>query len=170
MRKPIVSFESSYSPAPPIVKADRKKRFDEKHPRKFPVTKEDERVLKNLYLSKREEWEVDSLTEFLTMMLRFGLRKPPHLLYEVDYKDTGIYKTVKPNRIEKELLSGINGLSIEWGISERQAIHRIVMNVLTYIQQGGEINHEKLQQIKPAARKNKRLKKLFKYSLSAYIT
>lgn len=135
-------------PKVPVVQT-RKTRFDKISPRKFPVTKEEERMLRTLYLLHKVDLKANSITEFLTMMLRFGLRNPDILKHDFEYKDTKIYKTVKPNQVELEQVSGLNGWMIIWGVSERKALHHIVFSVYQYVQGGGRLRYEEVQPIKP---------------------
>lgn len=127
----------------------RQTRFDKLSPRKFPVTKEEERMLRTLYLLHKVELKANSITEFLTMMIRFGLRHPDILKHDFEYTDTKLYKTVKPNQVELEKVSGIKGWMIDWGVSERKALHHIVFSVCQYIQGGGRLGYEEVQPIKP---------------------
>lgn len=126
-----------------------KTRFDKTSPRKFPVSELENKELRRLYLFLKDELKASSLTDFLTMILRFGLRHPELLKSNFHYENTGIYKTVKPNQIEKELLSGRSGFAIEWGMSERRALYQIIFSVLRYVKQGGKLEIEEVQPFRP---------------------
>jgi len=138
-----------YSSSEAQVVQKRQTRFDKLSPRKFPVTKEEERMLRTLFLLHKAELKATSITEFLTMMLRFGLRNPNILKNDFDYSDTKVYKTVKPNQVELEEISGINGWKIIWGISERKALFHIIFSVYQYVQNGGKLRYEEVQPIRP---------------------
>jgi hypothetical protein len=127
--------------------SDRKTRFDKSAPMKFPVTEDENRQFRRLYQSLKKELEAESITQFFTMLVRFGLRHPEMLAKFSTYKNTETHKTVKPNQIEKELLTN---LSIEWNVSERKTLHGIVFSVLEYIEKGGHLTHEKVQPFRPS--------------------
>ncbi|MFP3471459.1 hypothetical protein R0J90_15570, partial [Micrococcus sp. SIMBA_144] len=76
----------------------------------------------------------------------FGLRHPEILGPSDSYQNTDIKKTVKPNQIEKEM---IEDLAIAWNSSERKALHGVIFSVLNYLDQGGELNIEKVQPFRP---------------------
>lgn len=137
-------------PATPKPRKPHQQRWDKTHGMKFPINEEQERQLRILY--KRHLYQAKSITVFVTMMLRYGLRNPS-VIREQDYKDTGIYKTAKPNQIEYSLIGGERGYAIEWGLSERKALHRIVISVLSYMEAGGRIDHESIQPLKPSQQK-----------------
>lgn len=126
---------------------DRKTRFDKTAPMKFPVTDDENRQFRRLYRRFKDELHAASITEFFTMIVRFGLRHPEMLSFSDSYKDTGTHKTVKPNQIEKELLVD---LSIEWNVSERKTLHGVMFSVLRYIEKGGHLTHEKVQPFRPS--------------------
>lgn len=128
---------------------ERKIRFDKTHTMRFPVTEEQEKSLRRAYILYKSQFNNESITSFITSLLRFGLRHQ-ELHKEIDYKDTKKYKTVKPNQIEYEMISGVHGLAIEWGLSERQALHRIVISVLIFLNEGGKLTDEEVQQIRPS--------------------
>ncbi|NCT40015.1 hypothetical protein GTW56_30345 [Bacillus sp. EB93] len=113
---------------------DRKTRFDKSAPMKFPVTEDENRQFRRLYQSLKNELQAESITQFFTMLVRFGLRHPEILGKPSTYKNTETHKTVKPNQIEKGLLTS---LSIEWNVSERKTLHGVVFSVLRYIEKGG---------------------------------
>lgn len=143
------SNANNYSSQKVQAAEKRQTRFDKLSPRKFPVTKEEERMLRTLYLLYKVELKANSITEFLTMMLRFGLRHPDILKNDFDYSDTKIYKTVKPNQVELEKVSGLNGWKIDWGVSERKALYHIIFSVYQYVQNGGRLGYEEVQPIRP---------------------
>jgi len=87
---------------------DRKTRFDKSAPMKFPVTDDENRQFRRLYQSLKNELEAKSITDFFTMIVRFGLRHPEMLKKSSTYKNTETHKTVKPNQIEKELLTNLS--------------------------------------------------------------
>jgi hypothetical protein len=126
--------------------SDRKTRFDKTAPMKFPVTDDENRKFRRLYQSLKDELKAESITQFLTMIVRFGLRHPEMLRKPSIYKNTETHKTVKPNQIEKELLTD---LSIEWNISERKTLHGVVFSVLGYIEKGGDLSRAKVQPFRP---------------------
>lgn len=126
---------------------ERKTRFDKAAPMKFPVTDDENRQFRRLYQSLKNELQADSITQFFTMIVRFGLRHPEMLQISSTYKNTDTHKTVKPNQIEKELL---NSLSIEWNVSERKTLHGVVFSVLRYIKKGGHLTVEKIQPFRPS--------------------
>jgi hypothetical protein len=146
--KPLAPIFIDESPAStrPTNKTTRKTRYDKLAPRKFPVTEEENKTLRRLYKRLRGELHANSITEFLTMLLRFGLSKPEMLHTFDSYKVTGIFKTIKPNQLEKDVLED---LAIDWSSSERKAIHGIIFSVLEYIEKGGHIKHEEVQSFKP---------------------
>lgn len=163
-RKPIVPFslqeEKDYKPfiQEAVQPKERKIRFDKLHPRKFAVTYEQNRVLTNLFLANKQKWKAKSITEFLTMLLRIGLRRPDLVNKDILYvTKTPFYKTVKPNTYEKEILSGIDGLSIKFALfNERATIHRCILNIVDYIQRGGIVRYEEIQPLKPPSGSFKR--------------
>ncbi|MDT9027473.1 hypothetical protein [Rossellomorea yichunensis] len=124
----------------------RKTRFDKSAPMKFPVTDDENRQFRRLYQSLKNELSAESITQFFTMLVRFGLRHPEMLGKSSTYRNTETHKTVKPNQVEKELLTN---LSIEWNVSERKALHGVVFSVLSYIEKGGHVTREKVQPFRP---------------------
>lgn len=163
-RKPIIPFGQQETPLPQaahtsaITPKDRKTRIDKKHPRKFAVTYEQNRVLTNMFLANKARWRTESITEFLTMILRIALRRPELITKEIPYvTNAPFFKTVKPNTYEKELLSGIDGLSITLALfNERATIHRCIFNIIEYLQRGGSIQYEEIQPLKPPTGSHKR--------------
>ncbi|MFC5449075.1 hypothetical protein ACFPOG_12450 [Paenibacillus aestuarii] len=127
----------------------RSPRWDKCHGMKLPVTEEQDRLLRMFWKRYKETYEATSITVFITMMLRFGLRHP-QLVKEQVYTDTGIYKTVKPNQIEYEKIGGEHGVAIEWTVSERKALHRIIISVLKFLEAGGRLDHASVQPIRPS--------------------
>lgn len=128
----------------------RETRFDKTVTMKFPVTEEENAQLRNLWLVYREPLKASSITVFLTMLLRFGLRHPDLIRSDIPYQNTKIHKTVKPNQIEKERISGVNGLTVQWQLpSDRKTVHRIIFSVLFYLRRGGTLRHEEVQPIRP---------------------
>ncbi|MDP4084698.1 MAG: hypothetical protein Q8934_08805 [Bacillota bacterium] len=127
----------------------RKKRFDKTASMKFPVTEMESRELRRLYSFYKEDLQATSITEFFTMLLRYGLRHPELLKTHFVYENTGTYKTVKPNQIEKSLIAGGNGFAIEWGVSERKTLHHIIFSVMEYLKKGGKMKIEEIQPIRP---------------------
>lgn len=136
------------NPAPPKPKKPQQTRFDKTHGMKFPVTEEQDRLLRMFWKRYKEAYQATSITVFVTMMLRYGLNHP-HLVQAQPYNDTGTYKTAKPNQVEYDLIGGENGVAIKWGVSERKALHRIIISVLRYMETGGRLDHASLQQFKP---------------------
>jgi hypothetical protein len=134
------------SVAHPVDKK-RKPRFDKVSSMKFPVTEGENRQFRRLYRDLKEQLKAETITEFFTMMVRFGLRHPEMLSFSDSYKDTGTHKTVKPNQIEKEKLVD---LSIDWNVSERKALHGVMFSVLRYIEKGGDLTREKVQPFRPS--------------------
>lgn len=134
------------------VAQTRKTRFDKKHTMRFPVTVEQNRTFLILYKMYKNDFKSDSKTDFTTKLLSYGLRHKDIIQdYHYKYKDTKQYKTVKPNQVEYEMISGINGLQIKWGLtSERQALHRIMISVVNYMIKGGKISYEEIQPIRPS--------------------
>jgi hypothetical protein len=136
------------------VKADRKMRFDKKHPMRFPVTKEEAVSFTRFYKIDKEylqgHRENLTITDYLSMMLRFGLRNQELIDHDILYKDTGEYRTVKPNQVEHDMIASPNGLALQWEIIyERRALHRIMISVLHYRQRGGRLVYEEVQPIRP---------------------
>jgi hypothetical protein len=129
--------------------SNRKTRFDKTTSMKFPVSENENKEFRRLYSFLKEDLRAASITEFLTMILRFGLRHPELLKNHFNYANTGSYKTVKPNQIEKKLIAGGSGFAIEWGVSERRALHNIMFSVLDYVKRGGRIKIEEVQPIRP---------------------
>jgi hypothetical protein len=149
-------FNETRNPAPAVQnpktnppRKEQKTRFDKCHPMKFPISQEEERELRRLYKRYKATYQADSITVFTTMLLRFGLRNM-QLVEDQNYKDTGIYKTVKPNQIEYNKIGGETGYAITWNLSERRALHRIVISVLKYMESGGDIGYAEVQPIRPA--------------------
>lgn len=126
---------------------NRKTRFDKAASMKFPVTEDENRQFRWIYQSLKTELQAESITHFFTMLVRFGLRHPELLGPSPTYKNTDTHKTVKPNQIEKELLTH---LSIEWNLSERKTLHGVVFSVLRYIEKGGQLASEKIQPFRPS--------------------
>lgn len=131
---------------PKHLSDERKTRFDKASPMKFPVTDDENRQFRRLYQSLKNELQAESITQFFTMLVRFGLRHHEMLRISSTYKNTQTHKTVKPNQIEKELLGS---LSIEWNVSERKMLHGVVFSVLRYIEKGGHLTREKVQPFRP---------------------
>jgi hypothetical protein len=125
---------------------DRKTRFDKTAAMKFPVTEDEHRQLRWIYQTLKTELQAESITHFFTMLVRFGLRHPDLLGAPSTYRNTNTHKTVKPNQIEKEMLTR---LSIQWNLSERKTLHGVVFSVLRYIEKGGHLTHEKVQPFRP---------------------
>jgi hypothetical protein len=140
------SMKESSNVRPQSPTIDRKTRFDKAAPMKFPVTDDENRQFRRLYQSLKDELKAESITQFFTMLVRFGLRHPEMLRKSSTYKNRETHKTVKPNQIEKELLTD---LSIEWNVSERKTLHGVVFSVLGYIEKGGHITREKVQPFRP---------------------
>ncbi|MDP5276101.1 hypothetical protein [Chengkuizengella axinellae] len=128
----------------------RKPRSDKLFPRKFPVTEETRKEIRKRFIIHKRAFRNESLTitEFNTMLLRFGLRNLNILTDEFQYVDTRDYKTVKPNDLEKSFISGIDGLVDEWGVSERKAIHHIICSVLEYLKSNEVMAYEEVQPFK----------------------
>ncbi|MFS8189528.1 hypothetical protein ACMG4J_22730 [Rossellomorea marisflavi] len=129
--------------------ADRKTRYDKKAVMRFPVTEEQHKQLRTAFAkAKREPGpSPESITEFLIMVVRFGLRHP-EMLSLVDPYENGVNKkTVKPNQVEKSM---IEELAIDWNVSERRAVHGIVLSVLNYLSKGGVLRDEKVQPFRPS--------------------
>jgi hypothetical protein len=143
---PIV-INKTTATARPTNKPNRKTRYDKLAPRKFPVTEEENKTLRRLYKSMRGELQAKSITEFFNMLLRFGLSRPEMLHTFDSYKVTDIFKTVKPNQLEKDVLED---LAIDWSASERKAIHGVIFSVLEYIEKGGHISYEEVQPFRPS--------------------
>lgn len=127
----------------------RQTRFDKTYPRKFPVSEEQNKLLRRLYILHRGNLESTSITNFLTMLLRYGIKHREVINHQIEYENTNIYKTVKPNKVEKEIISGPQGLAIDWNVSERKAIHLIIISVAYFLDNGGIINHEEVQRTRP---------------------
>jgi hypothetical protein len=130
---------------------NRETRFDKTEAMKFPVTPEENAQFRQLWLVYKPHIKgATSITVFLTMLLRYGLRHPEIMDHDIPYENSHILKTVNPNQAEKELICGINGLTIEWQLtSNRKTLHRIMISVLRYLKRGGMLNHEEVQQIRP---------------------
>jgi hypothetical protein len=127
----------------------RKTRFDKTSPMKFPVTEEENIKLRRLFQSfNRNDKGVrpESITELFAMIVRFGLRHQEMLRPADQYQNTEIKKTMKPNQLEKQM---IEDLAIEWNVSERRALHGIVFSVVSYLDKGGRLDHEKVQPFRP---------------------
>ncbi|WP_430508388.1 hypothetical protein [Rossellomorea marisflavi] len=128
----------------------RKTRYDKKSVMRFPVTEEQHKQLRTAYMkAKREPGGAtpESITEFLIMVVRFGLHHP-EMLSLVDPYENGVNKkTVKPNQVEKSM---IEELAIDWNVSERRAVHGIVLSVLGYLSKGGVLKNEKVQPFRPS--------------------
>ncbi|WP_121614130.1 hypothetical protein [Mesobacillus foraminis] len=127
--------------------SDRRTRFDKAAPMKFPVTEDEHRQLRWTYQKLKKELQAESITHFFTMLLRFGLRHPDLLGPPPTYRNTETHKTVKPNQIEKEMLTR---LSIQWNLSERKTLHGVIFSVLNYIEKGGRLFHEEVQPFRPS--------------------
>ncbi|NDI36619.1 hypothetical protein [Chengkuizengella sediminis] len=127
---------------------NRKSRSDKLFPRKFPVSDEMRKEIRKWFIVYKKVCRTESITEFNTMLLRFGFRNLDILRNDFKYVDSGIYKTVKPNKLEKSYITDIGGLVDEWGVSERKAIHQIICSVLVYLQNGGGLTYEEIQPIK----------------------
>lgn len=128
-------------------KTGRSTRFDKTSPIKYPVTESESKLLRRLFIHYREKVGAGSITEFMTMMVRYGLRNRGVVREFDEYKDTGTYKTVKPNQLEKQL---IVDLAIDWDVSERKTIRNIVLSVVEYLHKGGSLIHEEVQPIRPS--------------------
>ncbi len=139
--------KSSPKPALTNTERDRKTRFDKAAPMKFPVTEDEHRQLRWTYQTLKKELQPDSITHFFTMLVRFGLRHPDLMGPPPTYRNTDTHKTVKPNQIEKEMLTS---LAIQWNLSERKTLHGVVFSVLNYIQKGGRLTHEEVQPFRPS--------------------
>ncbi|QVY63968.1 hypothetical protein [Cytobacillus gottheilii] len=124
----------------------RKTRFDKTDPRKFPVSEQENILLKRMFKMRKDQLQAKSITEFITMLLRFGLRHPELINDSLAYKDTGIYKTIKPNQLEK---TETEELAIRLNMSERKVFYSIVFSVVLYMQKGGSLNNEEIQPFKP---------------------
>lgn len=127
--------------------SNRKTRFDKVAPMQFPVTPEENKRFRRLFLEYKDKLQADSITHFRTMLVRFGLRHPEMLSRSLDYKNTTSHKPVKPNQIEKSLLVD---LSIDWDTSERRALHGVIFSVMNYLDKGGELTYEKVQPFRPS--------------------
>ncbi|MBT2757966.1 hypothetical protein J7E71_19015 [Mesobacillus foraminis] len=130
-----------------ITSGDRKTRFDKTAPMKFPVTEDEHRRLRWMYQTLKTEVKAESITHFFTMLVRFGFRHPDLLGPPSSYKNTDTHKTVKPNQVEKEMLTR---LSIQWNLSERKTLYGVVFSVLSYIEKGGRLAHEEVQPFRPS--------------------
>lgn len=127
-----------------------KTRFDKTSTIKFPVSEAENAYFRYFWKVYKEQISAGSITVFLTMLFRFGLRHQEVINHSIDYKDTKIYKTLKPNQLEKEMISGVYGLTIEWQLSsDRKTVHRIMLSVLQYLIDGGSLNYEEIQQFRP---------------------
>ncbi len=139
---------SSQATGPVSSDSVRKTRYDKKAVMRFPVTEEQHKQLRTAFAKAKSEpgSAPESITEFLIMVVRFGLRHP-EMLSPVDPYENGVNKkTVKPNQVEKSM---IEELAIEWNVSERRAVHGIVLSVLAYLSKGGVLKDEKVQPFRP---------------------
>lgn len=137
-----------------------KTRKDKTTPLKFPVTEEQEASFRMFWLLYKDDWndiwKQDNrtgndltITAFLTMVYRFGIRHPELIIHDLPYQDTKIHKTVKLNQIEKDKLCGINGLTVQWKLrSNRKSLHRVMISILHYLQNGGLLIYEEVQPIR----------------------
>ncbi|MDX8367159.1 hypothetical protein [Cytobacillus sp. IB215665] len=144
---PILFEEQKQPTVKRKTSTQRRTRFDKVAVMKFPVTEEQHVQLRRQYQFLKNRIDAGSITEFLTKLLRFGLKHPELIRRSIPYKNTGTYKTVKPNQIEKDM---ITDLSIEWGLSERQALQRVMVSVIGYLQRGGQIKNEEIQPYRPS--------------------
>ena len=125
----------------------RSTRFDKTSPIKYPVTESESKLLRRLFIQYGGKVGAGSITEFMTMLVRYGLRNRGVVREFDQYKDTGNYKTVKPNQLEKQL---IVDLAIDWDVSERKTIRNIVLSVVEYLHKGGSLIYEEVQPIRPS--------------------
>lgn len=109
----------------------RKTRSDKCHDIKFPVTPEERAALRTLAKQRGV-----TVTRLATELLLDGLQRQWMIDHSLPYKDTKQYMHVKPIQI---YYHQVEQLAIEWGISERRAVHRIVISVLRYVL-GGKVH------------------------------
>jgi hypothetical protein len=133
------------------TKSARKTRYDKKTTLKFPVTDDENAQFRSLFKAYQQHIGPDlTMTSFLTMVFRYGLRHPNIINHGLVYKDTKIHKTLKPNQIEKELVSGKKGLTVMWKMrSDRKTTHRLMISMLHYLLNGGTLSNEGVQPFKP---------------------
>jgi len=151
--KPLAPINFGEKPSPQATRpvssdSARKTRYDKKAVMRFPVTEEQHKQLRTAFAKAKRApgCAPESITEFLIMVVRFGLRHP-EMLSLVDPYENGVNKkTVKPNQVEKGM---IEELAIEWNVSERRAVHGIVLSVLSYLSKGGVLKDEKVQPFRP---------------------
>jgi hypothetical protein len=142
--------QSHLKPNNDLRAQQRKTRFDKTESMKFPVTPGENAQFRHLWLVYRPHFKVNSITVFLTQLLRYGLRHPEIIKHDIEYSNSSILKTVNPNQCEKDMICGINGLTIQWQLtSNRKTLHRIMISVLHYLRNGGTLNYEEVQQIRP---------------------
>jgi hypothetical protein len=110
--------------------SQRKQRSDKTHDIKFPVTPEQKAEIRRLAKSNGMKGkETYYATKMLLSALSFCKTLP-----EYNYNDTKLYMHVKPTETYYEM---VFALAANHGISERQAVTRLVIYVLN--QRGGRV-------------------------------
>ena len=100
----------------------RKTRSDKIHDMKFPVTDKQKIILR-----KKAKLDDVSVTKNNTQLLKNALKYPINYIPDYPYQDTKQYMHVKPTELEYTIISN---LAIEWGISERKALYRLMCFIL----------------------------------------
>ncbi|MGD9678923.1 MAG: hypothetical protein AB7V16_11335 [Vulcanibacillus sp.] len=128
----------------------RNTRFDKTVSLKFPVSDLENAKFKRHYLLNKDSLNASSITNYLTMIFRYALKHHELINQNIVYKSSKIYKTIKINQVEKNMLSGAYGLTITWcSNSDRKTIHRMMISMLNYLDRGGQINVDEVQPIRP---------------------
>jgi hypothetical protein len=152
---PIIKTKNETNNKTNIYTKERKIRYDKTTTMKFPLTESENALLTHYWLIYKKHWqerfkEELSITMFNTMLLRFAFKNPRFIKHDIEYKNTKLLKTVKLNQLEKEKIAGSHGLRVHWQLtSERKALHRIMLSMLYYLQNGGVLSYEDTKPSKP---------------------
>lgn len=119
-----------------VKKSPRKIRSDRAVDVKFPVTEDQEFVLKTSF-KKCKQVSPDmhlTQTKYNTMLLKYALDHLEIVFWERLYKDTGKYKHTKLAIKHYEQINGLYGIADTRGLTERKTVYLMVISALEFIE------------------------------------
>lgn len=114
-------------------------RSDKTHSIKFPVTPVSQMKLRSHLRQAKRLYPHKNLTQttFNTLLLRYGMNHPEIIKWNQPYRDTKVYMHTKILKKEYEIYFGPHGFSVQKNMSDRKAVHHIILSVLSWLERGG---------------------------------
>lgn len=135
---PIFQMDNSKNKSEKKIKnrQQRKTRNDKKHAVRIPVYGEVHFKFRHSYkLFKYHFPNMDiTQTDYNTLLFRYALKHREIINWDMPYKGSEVYMTLKPLETEYEAIGGLNGLALVKGISERRAAYMATVSALLYIE------------------------------------